>query len=110
MRIAFKMKLFEGNVEEYKKRHNPIWLELKEVLISHGVLSYSIFLDKNTNDLFGYAEIDDREKWEEIANTDVCKKWWDYMAPLMEVNSDNSPVSKELQEVFHIENTDRKEG
>ena len=33
MRVAFKMKLFEGNVDEYKKRHNPIWPELKEVLI-----------------------------------------------------------------------------
>ena len=103
MRIAFKMKLFEGNVDEYKKRHNPIWNELKEVLINHGVISYSIFLNKDTNDLFGYAEIEDLKKWEEIANTDICLKWWDYLAPLMEVNADNSPVSIELEEVFHIE-------
>ena len=103
MRIAFKMKLFEGNIDEYKKRHNPIWPELKEVLINHGVKSYSIFLDKDANDLFGYAEIEDEEKWKKIANTEICKKWWDYMAPLMEVNQDNSPVSKDLLEVFHIE-------
>ncbi len=102
MRIAFKMKLFEGNVEEYKKRHNPIWIELKEVLINHGVRSYSIFLDKDTNNLFGYAEVSDLKQWEEVANTDICRKWWDYMAPLMEVNEDNSPVSVELEEVFHI--------
>jgi L-rhamnose mutarotase len=103
MRIAFKMKLFEGNNEEYKKRHNPIWKELKEIIINNGVVSYSIFLDKDSNDLFGYAEIDDLKKWKEIANTDVCRKWWDYMAPLMEVNEDKSPVSKDLLEVFHIE-------
>ena len=103
MRIAFKMKLFEGNIEEYKKRHNPIWSELKEVLISHGVISYSIFLDKETNYLFGYAEIEDLKKWKEVANTDVCRKWWDYMASLMEVNEDKSPVSKDLLEIFHIE-------
>ena len=103
MRIAFKMKLFEGNTEEYKKRHNPIWPELEEVLKKHGVITYSIYLDKDTNDLFGYAEIEDQKKWDEVANTDICKKWWDYMAPLMEVNADNSPVSKDLQEVFHIE-------
>jgi len=96
------MKLIDGNAEEYKKRHNPIWPELQEVLINHGVISYSIFLDKDTNGLFGYAEIEDMKKWEEIANTDVCRKWWDYMAPLMEVNADKSPVSKNLQEVFHI--------
>lgn len=103
MRIAFKMKLFEGNVEEYKKRHNPIWPELEEVLKNHGVITYSIYLDKETKDLFGYAEIEDLKKWEEIANTEICKKWWAYMAPLMEVNPDKSPVSKDLQEVFHIE-------
>jgi L-rhamnose mutarotase len=102
MRIAFKMKLFEGNVEEYKRRHNPIWPELEEALKKHGVKSYSIFLDKNTNDLFGYAEIEDKKKWDEIANTDICRKWWDYMAPLMEVNEDKSPASVELEEVFHI--------
>jgi L-rhamnose mutarotase len=105
MRIAFKMKLNEGNVEEYEKRHNPIWPELKEVLFNHGVTSYSIFLDKKSNDLFGYAEVEDRKKWDEIASTDVCKKWWEYMAPLMEVNDDNSPKSEELHEVFHIEKT-----
>jgi len=103
MRIDFKMKLFDGNVEEYQKRHNPIWSELKEVLLQHGVTRYSIFLDKETNDLFGYAEVEDQKKWEEIAHTEICKKWWDYMAPLMEVNEDNSPVSKDLREVFHIE-------
>jgi L-rhamnose mutarotase len=97
------MKLHQGNTEEYKKRHNPIWPDLKKELINHGVKSYSIFLDKNTNDLFGYAEIEDQRKWDEVANTDTCKKWWDYMAPLMEVNEDNSPVSKDLFEIFHIE-------
>jgi L-rhamnose mutarotase len=103
MRIAFKMKLFEGNVEEYTKRHNPIWPELEAVLKEHGVITYSIYLDKETNILFGYAEIEDKKKWDEVANTDVCKKWWQYMAPLMEVNEDKSPVSKDLLEVFHIE-------
>ena len=103
MRIAFKMNLFEGNLEEYTKRHNPIWPELEKVLKDHGVITYSIYLDKETNILFGYAEIEDKKKWDEVANTDICRKWWDYMAPLMEVNPDKSPVSKDLLEVFHIE-------
>ena len=103
MRLAFKMKLNQGNEEEYKKRHNPIWKELEDILKKQGVLTYSIFLDKETNLLFGYAEIEDLKKWEAVADTMICREWWDYMAPLMEVNDDNSPVSKELVEVFHIE-------
>ena len=30
--IAFKMKLFKGYEDEYKKRHDEIWPELKEFL------------------------------------------------------------------------------
>ena len=104
MRIAFKMKLNEGHSEEYEKRHNPIWPELERVLINHGVVNYSIFLDKESSSLFAYAEIQDLENWESIANTDVCQKWWKFMAPIMEVNENDSPKSIELNEVFHLEN------
>lgn len=102
MRIAFKMKIKEGNKEDYIQRHNPIWAELESILFENGVKTYSIFLDEETNNLFAYAEVDNLEKWNSIANTDVCRKWWDYMAPLMSVNEDNSPKSVELNEIFHI--------
>ena len=103
MRIAFKMSVNKGFEAEYEKRHHPIWRELEETLISQGVQTYSIFWDKETNNLFAYAEIDSMQKWQHIANTEICKKWWDYMAPLMPSNRDNSPISIELTEVFHIE-------
>ncbi|MCB0729860.1 MAG: L-rhamnose mutarotase [Ignavibacteriae bacterium] len=103
MRIAFKMKLHEGYEKEYIERHNPIWKELEELLYKQGVLTYSIFHDEETNILFGYAEIEDLKKWEAVADSAICREWWDYMAPLMEVNDDKSPVSKDLTEVFHIE-------
>ena len=103
MRIAFKMRLYEGHEKEYEKRHNPIWQELEETLIEHGVQTYSIFLDEETSDLFAYAEIESLEKWNEIAETEICKKWWDFMSPFMDCESHKAPVSKELKEVFHIE-------
>lgn len=103
MRLGFKMKLHDDNLEEYTKRHNPIWKELEDVLKRQGVITYSIYHDAETNILFGYAEIEDLKKWEGVADTEICREWWDYMAPLMEVNQDNSPVSVDLKEVFHIE-------
>ncbi|WP_200979960.1 L-rhamnose mutarotase [Echinicola sp. 20G] len=101
-RKAFKMKLYSGQLEEYIRRHNPIWEELKQVLKSHGVNNYSIFHDKETNYLFGYAEISSEEQWESIAKTAICRKWWDHMSELMETNADNSPISINLEEVFHL--------
>ena len=60
-------------------------------------------LDKETLTLFGYIEIESEEKWAKSADTEICRKWWDYMADIMETNPDNSPVSNELKNVFHLD-------
>ena len=88
---------------EYERRHKPIWGDLEAILKSHGVSNYSIFLDAQTSQLFGYAEIRSEELWNAIANTDECKRWWAFMKDIMPTNSDNSPVSLDLREVFHLE-------
>jgi len=100
-RKAFLMTLKPGNREEYKRRHNPIWPELQQVLKQHGVHNYSIFL--NDDRLFAYAEIESEELWGRIASTEVCQRWWSHMKDLMLTNEDNSPLSVELEEVFHLE-------
>ena len=102
IRKAFKMKVYPDNIEEYTKRHNPIWPELQKVLKDHGVHNYSIFLDEETSFLFGYAEVESEEKWNAIGDTEVCKKWWKHMAGLMETNADYSPVSTDLKHIFHL--------
>jgi L-rhamnose mutarotase len=103
LRKAFVMSVNEGQEREYERRHQPIWKELEETLKSHGVHNYSIFLHPQTRQLFGYVEIEDESRWNAIAATDVCKKWWKHMADVMPSNPDNSPVSVELREVFHID-------
>jgi L-rhamnose mutarotase len=103
IRKAFVMSLHSGMEEEYERRHNPIWPELEQVLKDHRVSNYSIFLHHETNQLFGYAEIENEEQWSTIADTPICKEWWSHMKDLMAVNPDNSPVSLELREVFHID-------
>jgi L-rhamnose mutarotase len=102
IRKAFRMSVDPKQHAEYERRHNPIWRELEDTLLAHGVSSYSIFLDPVTSDLFGYAEIEDEERWKAIAATDVCRRWWKHMRELMPSNPDDSPVSRELRSVFHI--------
>lgn len=102
IRKAFKMTVYQDKIDEYVKRHNPIWAELEDLLRDHGVHNYSIFLDAATFSLFGYAEIESEERWNAIAETPICQKWWTYMKDLMETNADDSPQSVELQSVFHM--------
>jgi len=102
IRKAFVMSVEAGYEEEYARRHSPIWPELEELLRSHGVHNYSIFLHSGTRQLFGYVEIEDEARWQAIAETEVCRKWWAHMAEVMPSNPDNSPVAHPLREVFHL--------
>jgi L-rhamnose mutarotase len=96
------MSVHPDQFDEYERRHNPIWPELQQVLIEHGVSSYSIYFDPATGDLFGYVEMDSEERWTAIADTPICRKWWRYMRDIMPANQDDSPKSRDLREVFHI--------
>ena len=108
IRKAFRMSVDQGREAEYEHRHRPIWKELEDTLKAHGVLTYSIFLDDTTRDLFAYAEIESEERWAAIAATDVCQRWWTHMGDVMPSNPDHSPISNDLREVFHIEAEDER--
>ena len=100
---GFKMKLYPGFKDEYEKRHNELWPKRVEMLHEYGARNYSIFLDEETNTLFGYIEVEDPEYYGKSADTEICRKWWDFMASVMETNPDNSPVSVDLPCLFHLD-------
>lgn len=97
------MSICPGREVEYETRHSPIWPELEKTLMEHGVHTYTIFLHPETRQLFAYVEFEDQKQWDAVADTSACKRWWKHMKELMPSNPDNSPVSEELREVFHIE-------
>ena len=101
IRNAFKMKLKPGYAEEYRERHDKIWPELAAELEKAGVYDYSIYLDEETNILFAFQKLSDNNTSDKLPETEIVKKWWDYMSDIMEVNPDNSPVAIGLKEVFH---------
>jgi|SRR5690625_1007798 len=102
IRKASIMTVYEGKYDEYQRRHDELWPEMEKALKEHGAHNYSIFLDERNGQLFAYLEVEDEEKYDQIAQTEICQKWWEYMEPLMETNPDHSPVSIELKEVFHL--------
>jgi L-rhamnose mutarotase len=103
LRQAFTMKLKPGFAAEYKKRHDELWLEMASTLRGVGVSDFSIFLDEQTLTLFAVRKVTDEKKLAEAARLPIVRKWWDYMAPLMEVHPDNAPKEWPLKEVFHLD-------
>ncbi len=103
IRKAFVMSVNPGDEAEYERRHRPIWDELATVLRAHGAHNYSIFLHPETRQLFAYVEIEDEARWNAIAQTPICQKWWGHMGDIMPSNPDHSPVAQGLKEVFHLD-------
>jgi L-rhamnose mutarotase len=102
-REAFKMYLKPGCEEEYQRRHNAIWPELKALLSASGVSDYSIFWDKETNILFAFQKTSGEGGSQDLGDNPIVQRWWAYMADIMDTNPDNSPVSIPLDEVFHMD-------
>ena len=102
IRKAFVMSVHPGQEDVYARRHNPVWPELAAVLKSHGAHNYSIFLHPETRQLFAYVEIESEARWNAIAQTDACRRWWAHMREIMPANPDHSPVALPLRPVFHL--------
>jgi L-rhamnose mutarotase len=100
------MAIHEGQAAEYAKRHQPIWGELRALFLANGIRSYSIYLDPETNDLFGYVECEDEERWAAVAESDICRRWWRHMREIMPATEDDRPVTRDLHEVFHLEQSE----
>lgn len=102
-RHAFKMFLNAGAGDEYRRRHDEIWPELKALLKEAGVRNYSIYLDAQTNVLFAYLERRDNHRMDDLPAHPVMQRWWAQMKDIMEANADGSLVTAPLDEVFHLE-------
>lgn len=101
--IAFTMQLKPGVAAEYQRRHDELWPELSQALHAAGIRDYSIYLDAGSGRLFAVQKRLPGHSADELPGLPIMRRWWDYMADLMEVNPDNSPVVVPLARVFHAE-------
>ncbi len=97
------MQLTPGNVQEYKRRHDEIWPELVMQLESAGVRDYVIYLDSRTDTLYASWKLTEHNNAGSLAEKEIVRRWWRYMADIMETNDDDSPVVHELREMFYMD-------
>ena len=87
-KYAWKATVKEGCLEEYCRRHDEIWQEMKDVLNEAGIVNYTIW--NVGNELFGYYECtkgaDFASKVQ--AESEIVKKWDEYMDEVMIMETD----------------------
>lgn len=102
-RIAFRMNLNPGQAAEYEKRHDEIFPDLAVALKEAGVSDYSIWHDPESDHLFGILTRTDDHALDALPDTEICKRWWAFMADVMETDKNNVPTQIPLKKVFHLE-------
>jgi L-rhamnose mutarotase len=100
--IAFRMNLYDGFAKEYERRHDEVFPELAKALKDAGVSDYSIWLDPESNYLFGILTRADDHTMDDLPDTEIVKRWWAHMADIMETNSENVPTQIPLKRVFYL--------
>ena len=87
-KYAWRGKIVPGMQEEYKKRHDNIWPEMKEVLADAGIVNYSIWMQGE--ELFGYYECEKGVEYaaKVQAESSVVKKWDEYMKDILIMEKD----------------------
>jgi L-rhamnose mutarotase len=100
--LAFRMRLKPGMADAYKRRHDEIWPQLSALLGEAGIRDYSIFLDEESGALFGVLRRTPGHGMDSLPQHPVMRRWWTYMADLMETNADQSPLSVPLLPMFHL--------
>ena len=86
-RRAFSLKIKPGVKEEYKRRHNQIWPEMRQMLHDAGLRNYSIWM-VGDDLLFVYYETDDDAFASEYqAKSEVGQKWEAYMSDMLETRT-----------------------
>lgn len=99
---ALTMKLKPGCAAEYQRRHDELWPELAALLRDSGISDYSNFLDDMSLTLFAVMKVSDPARLNGLPTHPVMRKWWRYMADLMETHPDQSPRETPLRQVFYL--------
>ena len=87
-RYAWKALVKDGKLEEYIKRHDEIWKEMKEVLDSAGIVNYTMW--NVGNELFGYYECQNGIEYATRvqSESEVVSRWNEYMRDVMTMELD----------------------
>ncbi|WP_342664877.1 L-rhamnose mutarotase [Microbacterium indicum] len=103
-RVAFRLRVRPELLDEYLRRHDPIWPEMLREIAASGRRGYSIF-HAGGGELIGVYETgDDRASQAYLAASEVAARWEAEMARFFVDQEGRADQDAEtLPEIFHLE-------
>lgn len=102
-KYAWKARVLEGKLDEYRRRHDEIWPEMVALLKEAGISNYTIW---NVGDeLFGYYECEKGVDYAAAvqAKSPIVERWNEYMKDVMEMERDpETGAQPRLVKVFEL--------
>ena len=100
-KCTWKATLLPGMRDEYVRRHDEIWPEMKETLAQAGIVNYTIW--RCGDELFGYYECEKGAAYaaKVQAESPVVDRWNEYMRDVMVMDFDpETGTAVALERVF----------
>jgi len=102
-KIAFVMTLKPGYEAEYKKTSRRTVARLSRWIKKRRYFWLLYLFASAIAEIIAVLKRTDNHTMDNLPVTAAVKKWWAFMADIMETNPDNSPVVESLEQVFHFE-------
>jgi L-rhamnose mutarotase len=104
-RICFHLRVKPDRAEEYRRRHQAVWPDMRQALQDSGWTNYSLFLAEDGL-LTGYLECEDFEaSVAAMGRLEVNSRWQEEMSEFFVGTEGALPdkAAKPVPEIFHIE-------
>jgi L-rhamnose mutarotase len=102
-RVCFLARVRPGRLDEYRRRHQAVWPQMRAGLSAAGWGNYSIFL-ADDGQLVGYLETGDYEgALDAMAATEINKRWQADMAEFFVADGAPDQSFTRINEIFHLD-------
>ena len=109
-RVCFLAKIRPDRLDEYRKRHENVWPEMRAALRETGWGNYTLFLTDDGS-LIGYLETEDYQAaLDGMAATEINTRWQAEMAKFFVADGDDGDQGRppdrsilRIAEVFHLD-------
>lgn len=98
---AFVLKVRPGMADEYRRRHDQLWPEMREALLAQGIIHYEIYFHADSSLLFAHV-IRSEAMPPPLPEPPAITKWREHMIDIMELEHER-PYRRVLERCFLLQ-------